>query len=75
MLFTFAACSILSLIFAKESPATVPDPSIQELINAGIDLYPLEYINLTFEGMNRASFAYPTEEDNFFIASKSHGTS
>lgn len=38
-------------------------------------MYPFEYVNLTFEGLRLAEFDYPTEEDNFWIASKSAGTS
>ena len=36
---------------------------------------PFEYVNLTFEALGMTSFAYPDEEDNFWIASKSYGSS
>ena len=36
---------------------------------------PLEYVSLTFEGVKMAEFDYPSEEDNFWIASKSLGSS
>jgi len=51
------------------------DKALSELIEKGIEMHPLEYVSLTFEGVKMAEFDYPSEEDNFWIASKSLGSS
>lgn len=69
---TFTACSVMSLISAQESNQ---DLALQELIDNGIDMYPQEYVKVSFSGTSLADFDYPTEEDNFYIASQSSGSS
>ena len=69
--------SLGTSLFATFSTAlqSDKDKALSELIENGIEMHPLEYVSLTFEGVKMAEFDYPIEEDNFWIASKSFGSS